>query len=240
MDCLEELYRCLGEHLLDNLKRQNLRPAVFREVVARLDQIAPSNIALPEPSTSAGGGSRNRCVGKQATRTSGRDLGSRIHSAGAVLSRFMASRAPLSHANPMHGHDPRVILLCISLFRPPFTRSGGRRRPPHLERTRRPAEAPGSLLRKRKAPPRPLSSSALPPRAQPPPSDPRADTQAASQRPRTPVPSALRRRCLWLPSGTWPLRSSRSRRRCLRSSPSGPSACRPWRVSRASQRATRG
>ena len=60
MDCLEELYRSLGEQLLDNLKRQNLRPAVMREVVARLDQIAPSNISVPEPSTSAGGGSQSR------------------------------------------------------------------------------------------------------------------------------------------------------------------------------------
>ena len=65
MDCLEELYRVLGEALVTDLKKQNIRTAVFREVIGKLDQIAPSGIALPEASvtSSAGGGSTLRSGG---------------------------------------------------------------------------------------------------------------------------------------------------------------------------------
>lgn len=39
LDCLQELYRALGATLLDNLRRQSIRPAALREVAARLDQV---------------------------------------------------------------------------------------------------------------------------------------------------------------------------------------------------------
>ncbi len=39
LDCLQELYRALQGVLVDNIRKQNIRPAVLREVVARLDQV---------------------------------------------------------------------------------------------------------------------------------------------------------------------------------------------------------
>ena len=51
LDCLQELYRSLDTALVENLKRQNIRHAALKEVVARLDQIKPCNL-LPPPGSS--------------------------------------------------------------------------------------------------------------------------------------------------------------------------------------------
>ena len=64
----------LGETLVTELKRQNIRPAVFREVIGKLDQIAPSGVSLPDPSggptSSAGGGTLRSAGGHRTTSSS--------------------------------------------------------------------------------------------------------------------------------------------------------------------------
>ena len=47
----------LRTELLHNLARQNIRPSVYREVIARLNAVAPTNVAVPDP---ASGSSRSR------------------------------------------------------------------------------------------------------------------------------------------------------------------------------------
>lgn len=57
MDCLQEIYRVLGQTFLDNIVSQNIRPVFFKEIVARLDEIAPTNFVVQEsapPSASPG------------------------------------------------------------------------------------------------------------------------------------------------------------------------------------------
>eukprot|EP00798_Chlamydomonas_sp_ICE-L_P002324 gene2324-8616_t len=48
IDCLREIYRVLGEPLVDNLKSQSIRPAAMRELILRLDEVAPTHLALPD------------------------------------------------------------------------------------------------------------------------------------------------------------------------------------------------
>ncbi|GAX84118.1 hypothetical protein CEUSTIGMA_g11541.t1, partial [Chlamydomonas eustigma] len=60
LECLEELYRVLGSVLTENLKRQSIRLPLFKEVVARLNQIAPTDVNLPEHSNSTGSAAGNR------------------------------------------------------------------------------------------------------------------------------------------------------------------------------------
>ena len=50
IDCLQELYQVMGESLLDVIRRQQLRPAALREVVLRLDAVAPTNLVVPSVS----------------------------------------------------------------------------------------------------------------------------------------------------------------------------------------------
>ncbi|GFH08045.1 uncharacterized protein HaLaN_02944, partial [Haematococcus lacustris] len=56
-ECLKELWVVLDNVLLDNLKKQNIRPAVFKEVLTYLDEARPTNYTLPDnpapPSTAA-------------------------------------------------------------------------------------------------------------------------------------------------------------------------------------------
>jgi hypothetical protein len=67
LDCLQEVYRVLGEPLLDNLKRQSIRPASLREVVARLDAIAPTNMCVPDVAVAVtvAGGTAGRVKGSK-------------------------------------------------------------------------------------------------------------------------------------------------------------------------------
>eukprot|EP00200_Dunaliella_tertiolecta_P007760 CAMPEP_0202389096 /NCGR_PEP_ID=MMETSP1127-20130417/81105_1 /ASSEMBLY_ACC=CAM_ASM_000462 /TAXON_ID=3047 /ORGANISM="Dunaliella tertiolecta, Strain CCMP1320" /LENGTH=266 /DNA_ID=CAMNT_0048990739 /DNA_START=32 /DNA_END=829 /DNA_ORIENTATION=- len=57
LECLQEIYRVLRGELLENLKRQNIRSAMYREVIARLNVIAPTDIIVPDGPPSGGSNS---------------------------------------------------------------------------------------------------------------------------------------------------------------------------------------
>lgn len=75
LECLQEFYKELGQPLLENLINQNIRPAVFKEVIARLDKWAPTGITVPEgpAATSAAPGSLAAAAGGHRRSGTGRE-----------------------------------------------------------------------------------------------------------------------------------------------------------------------
>jgi CLIP-associating protein 1/2 len=81
IECLQEMYKVLGASLVDHLRRQSIRPAIYKEMVAKLDEIEPTGIVVQDvaapgaPINSSGG-----AAGGVASRRS--DSGSAPDTAG--------------------------------------------------------------------------------------------------------------------------------------------------------------
>lgn len=87
MECLQEIYRVLGDALLDNLKKQNVRPGVYREMILRLDEVCPTNITVPEPSV----GSRKQSSGGKEQDTASYDMQGPVQNGSGRLADDTAS-----------------------------------------------------------------------------------------------------------------------------------------------------
>lgn len=76
-ECLQEVYRVLGDSLLENLRRQSLRPVVYKEIVSRLDEISPTGITVQETALAAQGPSNSTATTAHKSQTpapSGQEL----------------------------------------------------------------------------------------------------------------------------------------------------------------------
>jgi hypothetical protein len=99
-ECLEELYRVMGEPLIDLIAAAGLRPALLREIYGRLGNPAAA-AAVASPPRSAGGGGKggSPAAGRRASAGSPGGTGAR-GSAPVTRARAAAAAAAAAAAPP--------------------------------------------------------------------------------------------------------------------------------------------